>query len=113
MDQEAVIDPGDRVDSVDIRCQEDSPLRLACGDHLLGGKRAKAVLEVYVMTGLLSTNVSKVLQLFVSFDGQEPAGAGEVPMREILNSILQLDKVLGRQVDPTAVALSLLLDGDS
>jgi hypothetical protein len=79
---------------------------------IMGGKRAKAVLDVYAMTGILPQNVAKVLQVFVPFDGSQPPSSSDVPMRELLQSLLQLDKVLGRQVEPTAVALSLLLDGE-
>ena len=77
----------------------------------MGGKRAKAILEVYVMTGLISADVSRLLQLFVSFDGK---GSSRKPaMKDVLSSLMLLDKVLGRQVDATAMALSLLLDGES
>ena len=61
------------------------------------------------MTGLVSPNVVRLLQLFVKFDGQAPRG--KVPNKAILTALVSLDRALGRRVDPTAMALSLLLDG--
>ncbi len=75
----------------------------------LGGKKAKAMLDTYAMTGLVSPNVVRLLQLFVKFDGQAPRG--KVPNKAILTALVSLDRALGRRVDPTAMALSLLLDG--
>jgi len=77
----------------------------------LGGQRTKTMLDTYAMTGLISPNVIKLLGLFVSFDDGEAPG-GKVSNKAILTALLNLDRVLGRKVDATAVALSLLLDGE-
>jgi len=77
----------------------------------LGGQRTKTMLDTYAMTGLISPNVIKLLGLFVSFDDGETPG-GKVSNKAILTALLNLDRVLGRKVDATAVALSLLLDGE-
>jgi len=76
----------------------------------LGGKRAKTILDTYAMTGLISPKVVKLLELFVSFDGKAPKG--KVSNKAVITALLNLDRTLGRKVDATAVALSLLLDGD-
>ena len=77
----------------------------------MGGKRAKAILETYVMTGLISSNVARLLEVFVTFDGRGRP-AGKLATRDVLATLMNLDKILGRKVDATAVALSLLLEGD-
>jgi len=77
----------------------------------LGGERAKAILETYVMTGLLSSDVAKLLEVFVAFDAKSKP-QGKLATRDVLSTLMNLDKILGRKVDATAVALSLLLDGD-
>jgi hypothetical protein len=77
----------------------------------MGGKRAKAILETYVMTGLISSNVARLLEVFVTFEGRGKP-AGKLATRDVLTTLMNLDKILGRKVDATAVALSLLLEGD-
>ena len=77
----------------------------------MGGKRAKAILETYVMTGLISSNVARLLEVFVTFDGRGRP-AGKLATRDVLTTLMNLDKILGRKVDATAVALSLLLEGE-
>ena len=79
--------------------------------QVLGGQRTKTMLDTYAMTGLISPNVVKLLGLFVSFDDGE-ATEGKISSKAILTALLNLDKTLGRKVDATAVALSLLLDGE-
>jgi hypothetical protein len=77
----------------------------------MGGKRAKAILETYVMTGLISSNVARLLEVFVTFDSRGRP-TGKLATRDVLTTLMNLDKILGRKVDATAVALSLLLEGD-
>jgi len=77
--------------------------------RVLGGKRAKAMLDTYAMSGIVSPNVVRLLGLFVKFDS--PAPKGKVSNKTLLTALLNLDRALGRKVDPTTMALSLLLDG--
>ena len=76
----------------------------------LGGKRAKTMLDTYAMTGLISPKVVKLLGLFVNFEGEAPKG--KLSNKAVITALLSLDRTLGRKVDATAVALSLILDED-
>ena len=78
--------------------------------RVLGGKRTKAMLDTYAMSGLVAPNLVRLLGLFVKFDS--PAPKGKVPNKALLTALLNLDRALGRKVDPTTMALSLLLDGN-
>ena len=73
----------------------------------IGRRSTQEVVEVYDMAGHLTPEVREVLLRFVSLNSSsEPKG--EVEMRNLVITMLKLDKILGRGADAAAV-LSLFI----